>query len=156
MKFRVIDNKTGKEADTWNIALHEEWAQGLIYCDMEGFVITEDGYLMLADECGHVVYCDPERFKVLFEDERPHGEWLRKNNSNSWFECSVCKEVSDVVTVMREPTWKFCPNCGAEMRPKECDEKKSCLNCGTSECELGNRARYGFCGNWTMREGESK
>ena len=32
--------------------------------------------------------------------------------------------------------------------------EKSCLNCGTSECELGNRARYGFCGNWTMREGE--
>lgn len=35
------------------------------------------------------------------------------------------------------------------------DEKskseKSCLNCGTSECELGNRARYGFCGNWTER-----
>lgn len=35
MKFRVIDNKTGKEADTWNIALHEEWAEGLVYCDME-------------------------------------------------------------------------------------------------------------------------
>lgn len=48
--------------------------------------------------------------------DRPHGEWLRKNNSNSWFECSVCKEVSDVVTIMREPTWKFCPNCGADMR----------------------------------------
>lgn len=76
MKFKVIDNKTGKEADTWNIALHEEWAQGLVYCDMEGFLISEDGQLMLADECGHVVYCDSERFKVVFEDERPHGEWI--------------------------------------------------------------------------------
>ncbi len=75
MKFRVIDKKTGKEADTWNIALHEEWAQGLVYCDMEGFAITEDGYLMLADECGHVVYCDTERFKVVFEEERPHENW---------------------------------------------------------------------------------
>lgn len=75
MKFRVIDNKTGKEADTWNIALHEEWAQGLVYCDMEGFAITEDGYLMLADECGHVVYCDTERFKVVFEEERLHDKW---------------------------------------------------------------------------------
>ena len=31
--------------------------------------------------------------------------------------------------------------------------EKTCLNCGTSEqeCELGNRARHGFCGNWTER-----
>ena len=55
--------------------------------------------------------------------ERPHGEWLRKNNSNSWFECSVCKEVSDVVTIMREPTWKFCPNCGADMREGDVDDR---------------------------------
>ena len=61
MKFKVFDNKTGKEADTWNIALNEEWAQSLIYCDMEGFAITEDGNLVLMDECGHVVYCDTER-----------------------------------------------------------------------------------------------
>ena len=47
------------------------------------------------------------------------GEWVRKNNSNSWFECSVCKEVSDVVTIMREPTWQFCPNCGSDNRKKE-------------------------------------
>ena len=74
MKFRVIDNKTGKEADAYEIALHEEWAKCLIYCDMEGFVITENGDLMLADECGNVVYCDAERFKVVFEDERPNGD----------------------------------------------------------------------------------
>lgn len=74
MKFRVIDRKTGKEADPYEIALNEEWAQSLIYCDMEGFAITEDGNLVLMDECGQVVYCDTERFKVVFEDERPHGE----------------------------------------------------------------------------------
>lgn len=75
MRFRVIDNKTGKEADPYEIALHEEWAQGLVYCDMEGFMLTENGDLMLADECGTCVYCDPERFKVVFEDERPHEKW---------------------------------------------------------------------------------
>lgn len=74
MKFRVMDNKTGKEADPYEIALHEEWAQGLVYCDMEGFAITEDGDLVLMDECGTCVYCDPERFKVVFEDKRPHEE----------------------------------------------------------------------------------
>ena len=34
MKFYVIDKKTGKEADTYDIACNEEWAKGLIYCDI--------------------------------------------------------------------------------------------------------------------------
>lgn len=75
MKFKVIDNKTGKEADPYEIALHEDWAKGLCYCDMEGFAITEDGSLVLMDECGHVVYCDTEWFKVVFEEERSHENW---------------------------------------------------------------------------------
>ena len=77
MKFRVIDNTTGKEADPYEIALHEEWAQRLCYCDMEGFAILEDGTLILVDECGMFEYCDPERFKVVFEGERPHEKWER-------------------------------------------------------------------------------
>lgn len=116
MKFRVIDKKTDKEADTWNIALHEEWAQGLIYCDMEGFVITENGDLMLADECGHVVYCDPERFKVVFEDDRPHGEWIPCKDDN-FCKCSECMQI-----VMSEERSNFCPNCGSDNR-KEGGEK---------------------------------
>lgn len=79
MKFRVIDKKTGKEADPYEIALHEEWAQRLCYCDMEGFALLEDGTLILVDECGHFEFCDPEGFKVVFEEERPHGE------------CKTCK-----------------------------------------------------------------
>ena len=35
--FTVIDLQTGKEADERETALHEEWAKGLMYCDMEGF-----------------------------------------------------------------------------------------------------------------------
>ena len=73
MKFRVIDKQTSKEADPYEIALHEEWASCLVYCDMEGFAITEDGDLVLMDECGNVVYCDTDRFKVVFEDDRQHG-----------------------------------------------------------------------------------
>lgn len=114
MNFKVIDNTTGKEADTWNIALHEEWAQSLVYCDMEGFLITEDGYLMLADECGHVVYCDPERFKVVFEDDRPHGEWIDTGEMGEYwaeeYECSVCGLLSH--------EHNFCPNCGSDNRKK--------------------------------------
>lgn len=121
MKFRVIDNKTGKEADTWNIAQHEEWAQSLIYCDMEGFAITEDGTLVLMDECGNVVYCDTERFKVVFEDERPHGEWI--TTSNIWEDDDMVawgyyKECSNCHIQVRVRT-PFCPYCGADMRQKE-------------------------------------
>lgn len=68
MTFRVIDKKTGKEPDLRKIALKEEWAQGLIYCDMEGFAIEQDGSLMLLDECGNFRYCPYGRFEIIIED----------------------------------------------------------------------------------------
>ena len=64
--FIVIDTKTGEEADTYDIALHEEWAQRLCYCDMEGWAIEDDGTLLLVDECGRFEYADRERFKVVW------------------------------------------------------------------------------------------
>lgn len=67
MEFIVIDNKTGKEADTYEIALKEEWAKHLIYCDMEGFAILENGELVLLDECGGVAYCPEGRFTAYIE-----------------------------------------------------------------------------------------
>lgn len=67
--FSVIDNKTGKVADAEGIALNEEWANDLIYCDMEGFAITEAGSLILVDECGHFDYCPEGRFTVVWEEE---------------------------------------------------------------------------------------
>lgn len=66
--FHVIDKKTGKEADTYNIALHEKWAKSLCYCDMEGFALMEDGTLYLMDECGKCVYADRDRFEVVWDD----------------------------------------------------------------------------------------
>lgn len=62
--FIVIDEQTGKEADTYNIALHEDWAKHLCYCDMDGWAIQDDGSLLLLDECGRYAYADRERFKV--------------------------------------------------------------------------------------------
>ena len=67
MRFSVIDILTGKEPDMSNIALTEEWAKGLMYCDMEGFHIDEDGTLCLADECGKCAYCPHGRFKIEIE-----------------------------------------------------------------------------------------
>lgn len=68
IKFSVIDNKTGEYPDLYKIALKEEWAKGLMYCDMEGFSINEDGQLILSDECGKFVYCPSDRFTIVFED----------------------------------------------------------------------------------------
>lgn len=65
--FHVIDKRTGEEADTYEIALKEDWAKSLCYCDMEGFAIEEDGTLLLLDECGRQVYCDPDRFEVVWD-----------------------------------------------------------------------------------------
>lgn len=63
--FTVIDTKTGKYPDVENIALKEDWAKGLIYCDIEGFAVCEDGLLILADECGNFKYCPLDRFKIV-------------------------------------------------------------------------------------------
>lgn len=68
--FRVIDTKTGKEADACEIALHEDWAKHLIYCDIDGWAISDNGLLMLLDDCLRAAYPpDMERFKVVWEDE---------------------------------------------------------------------------------------
>ena len=67
--FHVIDAKTGKEADIERIARREKWAAGLIYCDMEGWAIEQDGSLLLIDECGNWVCADRERFKVVWDGE---------------------------------------------------------------------------------------
>lgn len=67
IQFDVIDLQTGKYPDTEKIALNEGWAKHLIYCDIGGFYIDEDGMLCLVDECGNCVYCPHERFKIVVE-----------------------------------------------------------------------------------------
>ena len=64
--FDVIDPKTVEYPDLEKIARTEEWAQNLIYCDMDGFCISEDGNLILMDECGNYAYCPEDRFEVHF------------------------------------------------------------------------------------------
>ena len=67
--FTVIDNKTGKYPDCEKIVLNEEWAKNLIYCDIDTFAITEDGNLILLDDCGNCAFCPYDRFKIIFEKE---------------------------------------------------------------------------------------
>lgn len=66
-EFEVIDKNTGKPAEIENIALYEEWAKGLCWCDMEQFAIGQDGTLYLLDECGRYEYAEmPDRFEIIF------------------------------------------------------------------------------------------
>lgn len=69
MKFTVIDKETGNYPDVYNIALTEDWAKGLIYCDIDGFAINEDGALILMDSCGNFAYCPDEQFEIILESE---------------------------------------------------------------------------------------
>ena len=69
--FDVIDTKTGEYPDVWDITLKEDWARDLMYCDMTGFAIKEDGTLLLLDEYGKFCYCPIDRFEVR---RPPEGE----------------------------------------------------------------------------------
>lgn len=73
LEFTVIDTKTGKYPDLEKIAF-EDWAEGLCWCDMEGFAILEDGHLILADECGKFAYCPTGRFEVIHDVSQEREE----------------------------------------------------------------------------------
>jgi hypothetical protein len=68
LEFTVIDKSTGKYPDVVKIALEEEWAKNLIYCDIDCFCIMEDGGLILMDDCGNIAYCPADRFEIVLEE----------------------------------------------------------------------------------------
>lgn len=81
MNFTVIDTKTGKCPDLRDIALHEDWAKDLRYCEMDGSAVQEDRILSLMDECGWFFCCPEGRFEfVPDESTEPRGQkidWSR-------------------------------------------------------------------------------
>lgn len=64
MQFTIIDPRTDKYPDVSEIALTEEWAKDLIYCDIDSFALTEDGNLVLIDDCGNAASCPYDRFII--------------------------------------------------------------------------------------------
>lgn len=66
--FRVVDLATSESPDLSRIAREEDWAQNLVYSDIDGFVLDEDGCLILLDSCGHYACPPQDRFAVLWED----------------------------------------------------------------------------------------
>ena len=69
LPFAVIDKQTKKEADEYKIVLEEDWVKDLCYCDIDGFAITQDGNIILLDECGKYTYCPYDRFEIIAEAE---------------------------------------------------------------------------------------
>ena len=70
LEFDVVDTKTGQYPDWEHIARTENWADGLVYCDIDGIAILEDGSLILLDECGNCVSCPRDRFEIRRPLER--------------------------------------------------------------------------------------
>lgn len=68
MTLTVIDKRTERYPDVEKIALEEDWAKNLIYCDIDCFAICEDGSLLLMDDCGNVAYCPKDRFEVALNE----------------------------------------------------------------------------------------
>lgn len=66
LKFKVIDPKTGKEPDLEDI-IKEGWADDLKFSKIDGFILHEDGYLLLMSRCGEVVAVPADRYKIIFE-----------------------------------------------------------------------------------------
>ena len=68
MTFKIIDNKTGKEPDL-NKIFWEKWTDDLIQYDIDQFAVTEDGHLILMDDCGNFAYCPDGRFTAVETQE---------------------------------------------------------------------------------------
>lgn len=63
MLFKIIDKRTGEEVTEETLReLADEYR--IDYIDLEGFAITEEGRLILCDECLRFGYVDMERFEV--------------------------------------------------------------------------------------------
>ena len=72
VQFRVIDKRTGKEpVYDHNHLFKEKWFKQsqLIWCDINSWCISEDGYLVLTDDCGNVGYPPQDRYKIVFINE---------------------------------------------------------------------------------------
>ena len=71
MTFHVIDNNTGKEVTEETLRELTD-KHRLDYIDLEGFAITEEGRIILCDECGRFGYVNdymnPDRFKIVIDD----------------------------------------------------------------------------------------
>lgn len=75
MGFEIVDITTGEYPNLREIALHEPWASGLLYCDMDGFLLYEDGSLAITDDCDRLAFCPHGRFEVTINLPQNKGSY---------------------------------------------------------------------------------
>jgi hypothetical protein len=61
--FTVVDTATGQPPNLARLA-EEPWAKHLIWSNMAGFALCDDGMLILTDTCGNYACCPPGRFTI--------------------------------------------------------------------------------------------
>ena len=62
--FKVIDTWSGREANISELT-EENWVSDRLYIyEIDGWWVSEDGNLILMDDCGKFAYAHMERFKI--------------------------------------------------------------------------------------------
>ena len=77
------------------------------------------------DFCNKEVW-DALRNAPTVQADRPHGEWVRRDNYKVMGEgyiwhCSICDEKVYQDSSRDYPSDNFCPNCGADMRKEKAE-----------------------------------
>ncbi len=63
MSIEVIDNKTGRPPSAKLVdKIAKEY--GLMRFDIDQFAVTEDGHILLVDDCGRCAYVDSSGFDL--------------------------------------------------------------------------------------------
>ena len=97
----------------------------------ESHVVSENALYAKGWNACNLAYTENLR-AIPAADVRPvvHGEWIEENRRprSSQFCCSVCHRTAYDPQPTRIKDWTkrcryaFCPNCGADMRPREVEE----------------------------------
>ena len=119
MIFYVIDKKTGKEPTNRMITNIARKGR-LMEKDIDEFYISEEGFLILMDDCGKSTPIDQERFKVVFERDEPRSV---NYSGDGYADGEMVYDMAECMNCGREfeygdETWgcKFCPDCGQALK----------------------------------------
>lgn len=77
-KVFVVKNRDGSTPNLEQIAITESWAKDLVYCDIGGFVMDEEGNLALTDDTNAIAYAPQGRFSVVFSSQVENAELREK------------------------------------------------------------------------------
>ena len=107
----------------WNSKLNRYECELINTAPTVNFIISPD----YVNELQNI---NKELIKQLEEAERPHGEWIGKEEYDDYPNKMVCEcsECGKMICISHNDFPNFCPNCGADMRGKA-DQLRDCENC---------------------------